>query len=157
AMADRYSEGVMSTVIETLPRLLAAPADVTARGNLMWAATLALNDYQSAGRKPAQFVLHAIEHALSAFRPELAHGRGIATLYPAYFRWLLVEGRAVDRLAQLGQRLFGLTGSEIVRAEGFIARFEQWLKDNQLFQSLEQLGFSEAEFAKIADYAVRVY
>src|SRR5882724_4760975 len=156
-IADRYAEGVMSTVIETLPRLLASPSDLAARGNVLWASTLALNDYQNAGRKPAQFVLHAIEHALSAFKPELAHGRGLATLYPAYFRWLLAEGRAVDRLAQLGQRLFGLTGNETTRAEGFIARFEQWLQDNDLFQSLEKLGFDEAEFPKIADYAVRVY
>jgi alcohol dehydrogenase YqhD (iron-dependent ADH family) len=155
AIADRYSEGVMSTVIETLPRLLVSPSDLVARGNLQWTATLALNDYQLAGRKPAQFVLHTIEHALSAFKPELAHGRGLATLYPAYFRWLLAEGRAVDRLAQLGQRLFGLTGSEAARAERFIVRFEQWLQDNQLYQSLEQLGFDEAEFPAIAEYAVR--
>lgn len=157
AMADRYSEGVMATVLETLPRLLANPADLGARGNLLWTATLALNDYQSAGRRPAQFILHAIEHSLSAFKPELAHGRGLATLYPAYFRWLLAEGRAVDRLAQLGQRLFGLAGSEAERAEGFIARFEQWLRDNQLYQSLEELGFNETDFAKIAAYTVRVY
>lgn len=156
-IADRYAEGIMSTVIETLPRLLVTPSDVSARGNLMWAATLALNDYQNAGRQPAQFVLHAIEHALSAFKPELAHGRGLATLYPAYFRWLLSEGRAVDRLAQMGQRLFGLAGSEAERAEGFIVRFEQWLRENDLLQSLAQLGFNDSEFAKIAEYAVRVY
>ena len=155
AIADRYSEGIMSTVIETLPRLLAAPSDLAARGNLQWTATLALNDYQAAGRKPAQFVLHLIEHALSAFKPELAHGRGLAALYPAYFRWLLSERRAVDRLAQLGERLFGLTGSETARAEGFIGRFEQWLQDNHLYQSLEQLGFDEAEYPAIAEYAVR--
>jgi alcohol dehydrogenase YqhD (iron-dependent ADH family) len=155
AIADRYSEGVISTVVETLPRLLTSPSDLVARGNLQWTATLALNDYQQAGRKPSQFVLHLIEHALSAFKPELAHGRGLATLYPAYFRWLLSEGRAVDRLAQLGQRIFGLTGNEATRAEGFITRFEQWLQDNGLYQSLEQLGFDEAEFPAIAAYAVR--
>jgi alcohol dehydrogenase YqhD (iron-dependent ADH family) len=156
-LADRYAEGIMATVIETLPRLLAKPDDVNARGHLLWASTLALNDYQNAGRQPAQFVLHAIEHALSAFKPELAHGRGLATLYPAYFRWLLAEGRAVDRLAQLGSRLFGLTGSEAVRAEGFIVRFEQWLHENQLLQSLGQLGFNAAQYPQIAEYAVRVY
>ncbi len=48
-------------------------------------------------------------------------------------------------------------GSAAARAEGFIARFEQWLKDNQLLQSIEQLGFNEAEYPKIAGYAVRVY
>ncbi len=155
AIADRYSEGVMATVLETLPRLLAEPSDLIARGNLQWTATLALNDYQTAGRTQSQFVLHLIEHALSAFKPDLAHGRGLATLYPAYFHWLLSEGRTVDRLAQLGTRLFGLTGTQIVRAEGFISRFEQWLQDNHLYQSLEQLGFNESDYPAIAEYAVR--
>lgn len=156
-LADRYAEGVIATVLETLPRLLAQPTDVAARGNLLWASTLALNDYQNAGRTPAQFVLHSIEHSLSAFHPELAHGRGLATLYPAYFRWLLAHGRAQDRLAQLGTRLFALTGTEAARAEGFIARFEQWLSDNGLLQSLGDLGFKDTEFPAIADYAVRTY
>jgi alcohol dehydrogenase YqhD (iron-dependent ADH family) len=156
-LADRYAEGVIATVLETLPRLLAQPTDVAARGSLLWASTLALNDYQNAGRNPAQFVLHSIEHSLSAFHPELAHGRGLATLYPAYFRWLLAHGRAQDRLAQLGARLFGLAGTPAVQAEGFIARFEQWLADNGLLQSLGELGFKDAEFPAIADYAVRTY
>lgn len=156
-LADRYSEGVISTVIETLPKLLANPADIAARGDLMWASTLALNEYQVAGRKGSQFVLHSMEHALSAYIPTLAHGRGLATLYPAYFRWLLAKGRAHERFAQLGTRIFGLTGSETERAEGFIARFEQWLAANGLLQSLEKVGFKPADYRTIADYAVKVY
>ena len=156
-LADRYSEGIFATVLETLPKLQANPADLDARGDLLWASTLALNEYQKAGRAPSHFVLHYIEHALSAFKPELAHGRGLATLYPAYFRWLLSEGRAVDRLAQLGTRLFGVTGTEVQRAEGFISHFVQWLKKNELLQSLEDIGFVESDYAKVASYAVRTY
>ncbi len=156
-LADRYAEGIFATVLETLPRLLANPGDLDARGNLLWASTLALNDYQNAGRAPSHFVLHYIEHALSAYKPELAHGRGLATLYPAYFRWLLAEGRAVDRLAQLGTRLFGATGTEVQRAEAFISRFIHWLKENELLQSLEDLGFVENDYAKVTGYAVRTY
>jgi alcohol dehydrogenase YqhD (iron-dependent ADH family) len=156
-LADRYAEGIFTTVLETLPKLLANPGDLNARGNLLWASTLALNDYQNAGRAPSHFVLHYIEHALSAFKPELAHGRGLATLYPAYFRWLVAEGRAVDRLAQLGTRLFSVTGTEAQRAEGFISHFVQWLKQNELLQSLEDVGFVENDYAKVAAYAVRTY
>lgn len=156
-LADRYSEGVISTVVETLPKLLANPADVAARGDLMWASTLALNEYQVAGRKVSQFVLHSMEHALSAYLPALAHGRGLATLYPSYFRWLLAKGRARERFAQLGTRIFGLSGSEVERAEGFVARFEQWLAANGLLQSLEEVGFKPADYRTIADYAVKVY
>ena len=156
-LADRYAEGVFATVLETLPRLLAKPEDLDARGNLLWASTLALNDYQNAGRTPSHFVLHYIEHALSASKAELAHGRGLATLYPAYFRWLVSEGRGVDRLAQLGTRLFGVTGTEAQRAEGFINHFVHWLKENGLLQSLEDLSFVEDDYGKVADYAVRTY
>lgn len=156
-LTDRYAEAIMATVLETLPRLLAEPTDLQARGNLMWAATLALNDYQNAGRQPTAPILHFLEHALSAFVPDLAHGRGLATLYPAYFRWLLAHGRAQERFAQLGARLFDLTGNEEERAEGFIARFEQWLRDNHLYQSLADLGFEDAHYPEIASYAVRIY
>jgi alcohol dehydrogenase YqhD (iron-dependent ADH family) len=156
-LADRYSEGVMSTVIEMLPRLLENPTDLLARGNIMWASTLALNDYQLAGRRPSEFVLHSLEHSLSGFSPELAHGRGLATLYPSYFRWLVKNGRAIDRLAQLGTRLFGLTGTEADRANGYIDKFETWLKDNGLYQSLGDLGFNESDYPAIAEYCVRTY
>lgn len=156
-LADRHTEGIIATVIETLPRLLAEPENLDLRGNLLWASTLALNDYQLAGRAPSQFVLHSMEHALSGFYPELAHGRGLATLYPAYFRWLLAKGRARERLAQLGARIFGLDADEGDAAEGFIEHFEQWLADNDLRQSLTELRIAEKDFPAIAAYAVKVY
>jgi hypothetical protein len=123
----------------------------------MWAATLALNDYQSAGRDQSGVVMHFLEHSLSGAKPELAHGRGLATIYPAYFRWLLANGRAPERFAQLGARLFALTGTEEERAQGFVERFERWLEDNGLYQSLGDLGFSDADYEAAADYAVRTY
>lgn len=156
-LADRYSEAVMATVLESLPRALANPGDLEARGRLLWASNLALNGYQLAGREPSQFVLHSMEHALSGKSPELAHGRGLATLYPAYFHWLLEEGRAVDRLALLGDRLFGLEGDEAELAKGFIGKFEEWLMANDLYQSLGDLGFQEDDFAAIAAYTVKTY
>ncbi len=156
-LADRYTEGVIATVLKTLPKLIASPEDINARGNLLWASTLALNDYQIAGRAGAQFVLHSMEHALSAFHPELAHGRGLATLYPAYFRWLLEKGRARERLAQLGARIFALDPEEGNLAETAIDRFEDWLAENGLLQSLGDLGIGEQEYAQIAEYAVKVY
>lgn len=156
-LADRYAESVMATVLETLPKLDKNPGDLAARGDLLWASNLALNDYQNAGRQASHFVLHYIEHALSAAKPELAHGRGLATLYPAYFRWLVAEGRAVERLAKLGRRLFGLTGESKETALAFIQHFEQWLAANHLLQSLGQLGFQGEQYRGIAEYAVRTY
>ncbi|MEO1654957.1 MAG: iron-containing alcohol dehydrogenase [Bacteroidota bacterium] len=105
-IADRYTEMVIHTVLETLPKVLKDPENLDLRADLLWASDLALNGYQLAGRNPSQFVLHSMEHAASGFHPELAHGRGLATLYPAYFHWLWEQDRARERFAQLGRRIF---------------------------------------------------
>ncbi len=156
-LADRHAEAVMLTVIETLPKQLAALDDESLRGDLLWASTLALSGFQSAGRSPSEFPMHAIEHAMSGVRPELAHGRGLATIFPAYFRWLLARDRAIERFARLGTRLFGLAGSDTERAQGFVHAFERWLAANKLRQSAAALGFAEADFVSIADYTVKTY
>jgi alcohol dehydrogenase YqhD (iron-dependent ADH family) len=78
--ADRYSEGVMDTVIDVLPRLLKDLNNVAYRGQLQWVSAMALNSIQVAGRQPSPFPLHAIEHSMSGYHPALAHGRGLATL-----------------------------------------------------------------------------
>ncbi|MEN9840743.1 MAG: hypothetical protein RL376_543 [Verrucomicrobiota bacterium] len=156
-MADRHSEGVMLTVLETLPKQLAALGNEALRGHLLWASTLALSGLQGAGRNESGFPMHSIEHSMSGVRPELAHGRGLATIYPAYFRWLLAHGRATERFAQLGQRLFGLSGDAPTCANGFVTAFERWLAANGLRQSAASLGFTEADFTRVADYAVKTY
>ncbi|MGL6076591.1 MAG: iron-containing alcohol dehydrogenase [Fimbriiglobus sp.] len=157
-LADGYTETVIRVVLEALPKALKNPEDVAVRGQLLWASTLALNGYQLAGRSPAEFVLHSMEHALSGFSPNLAHGRGLATLYPSYFRWLHAEGRAHDRLARFGRVLFGVTeASDSTAAMQGIEAFEGWLKSVGLFQSLESLGFEPSQYRAIADYCVKVY
>ncbi len=158
-LADGYSETVMRVVIETLPRLLSDPRDEALRGRLLWASTMALNGMQLAGRQPAEFVLHSMEHALSGFRHDLAHGRGLATLYPAYFRWLINHDRGVERLARLGRVLFdlGSSGEDKATAFKFVGKFEQWLEVNQLRQGLTDLGFDPADYPAIAAYCVKTY
>ena len=157
-LADGYCETVIRTVVETLPKVLAEPQNVAMRGRLLWASTLALNGYQTAGRHPAEFVLHSMEHALSGLMPTLAHGRGLATLYPSYFRWLCDSGRAPDRLAQLGRAVFNVTEVHTeAAAAATVEKFEAWLKKCGLYQSLESLGFASKDYDGVADYCVKVY
>lgn len=157
ALADRHSEGVILTVLDTLPTLLASLGDEALRGDLLWASTLALSGFQTAGRSEAGFPMHAIEHAMSGVRPGLAHGRGLATIFPAYFRWLIAHDRATARFARLGQRVFGLSGTKAELAAGFVLHFERWLAANGLRQSAASLGFTAEDFGLIADYAVKTY
>jgi alcohol dehydrogenase YqhD (iron-dependent ADH family) len=157
-LADGYSETVIRTVVETLPKVLAEPTNLALRGRLHWASTMALNGYQTAGRTPTEFVLHSMEHALSGKMPTLAHGRGLATLYPSYMRWLVETDRAPDRVAQLGRTVFGVTETSTeAAATATIEAFEAWLKKCNLYQSLESLGFASKDYTDVADYCVKVY
>lgn len=154
-LTDRYCEGIITTVLDTLPKLRRNPTSVADRATLLWCSTCALNGLGMVGRKPGPFALHAMEHALSGFKHDLAHGRGLATLFPAYFRWLWDNNRARDRFTTLGQRVFALNDQQTAGL-GFIDRFEQWLRDNNLWQSLTRLGFAEGDYQKIADEVFRV-
>lgn len=157
-MADRYSEGVMETVLDTLPKLELNPGNEHLRGQMMWASTLALNGMQIAGRKSAPFTLHNLEHALSGQNPDLAHGRGLAILYPAYFRWLYNNDRVIDRMALLAKRLFGISKeNQKESAMVFITHFEGWLKRNHLYERLSDQSILKGAFGDVADYAIKTY
>jgi len=157
-LADRYSEGVMETVLNTLPKLELDPENEELRGQLLWASTMALNGMQVAGRNAAPFTLHNLEHALSGQNHELAHGRGLAILYPAYFRWLYKHDRALDRMALLAKRLFGISDENLKEnAMSFITHFEGWLKQNHLYERLSDQNISSDAFGDVADYAIKIY
>jgi alcohol dehydrogenase YqhD (iron-dependent ADH family) len=123
----------------------------------MWCSTLALNGMQQAGRQPSAFILHNLEHSISGRYPEIAHGRGLATLYPAYFKWLWKEGRAIDRFAQLGAFVLGIQGDKKTQGLGFIEQFSEWLQENELYQSLPDIGVDPNYYADIAKYALKTY
>jgi alcohol dehydrogenase YqhD (iron-dependent ADH family) len=156
-MADRYTEGIIHTVLHTLPKVTEDPENLAHRSTLMWCSTLALNGMQQAGRRPSPFLLHNLEHAISGRYPDVAHGRGLATLYPAYFDWMWEQGRARARFAQLGEMIFGIDGDETQRGRGFIDRFNLWLQENDLYQSLPDIGVDPDDYEPIAAYAVQTY
>lgn len=156
-LADAITESVITVVVQSLPVVTQDPKNEAARGDLLWASSIALNGFPLAGRRPSAFVLHNIEHAMSGIQHNLAHGRGLATLYPAYFRWLWENDRAKDRLARLGRQIFGLSGDIDTCGLGFIAQFDTWLQDNGLWQSASAVGVHPSQFEAVAEYCVRTY
>ncbi|TAM08339.1 MAG: iron-containing alcohol dehydrogenase [Pusillimonas sp.] len=78
---DRFAEGLLLSLIETGPAALANPLDYTARANLMWIATLALNGLIGAG-VPQDWSTHMIGHELTALHG-IDHARTLAIVLPA--------------------------------------------------------------------------
>ena len=103
---DRFAEGLLQTLIEIGPRLLAAPEPVyDDRANLMWTATLALNGLIGAG-VPQDWATHMIGHELTALH-NIDHARTLAIVLPALLNERRVQKR--DKLLQYGERVWGIT------------------------------------------------
>lgn len=92
---------------------------------------------------------HALEHPLSAIKPELSHGLGLAMLLPAVIKAIYPEKAATlaDILEPIAPGLNG-TPDEGEKAAKLV---EKWLCDVGVTQKLQDDGFSESDVDKLVD------
>lgn len=153
---DRITESIARVVMEETPKAVRDGSDLSARGNLSWASTLALSGVPDAGRM-GSFPLHGIERSLSGHY-DISHGRGLAILLPALMEYTCA--RRPERYVQLGERVFGLDLSGIPAEAGArrcIAAMREWLEGLGITLTLSSLGIDENKFEQMADDAVRLY
>ncbi len=106
-LQDRIAEGVLQTLIEIGPKVVENPKDYTLASNFMWCCTMALNGLLNKG-VPTDWATHMIGHELTALY-DIDHARTLAIIGPNLYRTMFETKK--DKLAQYGQRIFGLTGS----------------------------------------------
>lgn len=109
---DRYAEGILMTLIEVGPAALREPENYGVRANLMWAATMALNNWIGVG-VPQDWASHLIGHAVTALYG-VDHGRTLAAVYPAVMTVMKEPKRG--KILQYAKRVWGIScgGDEAV-------------------------------------------
>jgi NADP-dependent alcohol dehydrogenase len=116
---DRFAEGLLQTLVEIAPGVLADHLDYDARANLMWAATMALNGLIAAG-VPEDWSTHMIGHELTALY-DIEHARTLAVVLPANLQVRRTAKR--EKLLQYAERVWHITeGSTEQRIDAAIAR-----------------------------------
>ncbi len=92
---------------------------------------------------------HALEHPLSAVKPELSHGLGLAMLLPAVIKTIYPAKAATlaDILEPIAPGLKG-TADEAEKAAELV---EKWLADVGVPQKLTDDGFCEADVDKLVN------
>ena len=128
---DRFSEGLLQTLIEEGPKAL-APAtkdDVDVRANIMWSATMALNGLIGAG-VPQDWSTHMIGHELTgAFG--IDHARTLSIVLPAVMKVRREQKRG--KLLQYAERVWQVTqGDEDARIDQAILLTEEFFKNMQV-------------------------
>ncbi|GAA0360062.1 iron-containing alcohol dehydrogenase [Bacillus horti] len=85
----RSCEGLLKTIVEYAPKVLADPEDYDARATIMYAGTVALNGQLTPGVE-TDWASHAIEHAVSAIY-DIPHAGGLAILFPNWMKYVYKE------------------------------------------------------------------
>ncbi len=141
---DRFAEGLLLTLIEEGPKALAADStdDLEVRGNIMWAATMALNGLIGAG-VPQDWATHMIGHELTGAHG-IDHARTLSIVLPAVMKVCTDAKR--EKLLQYAERIWNLTeGDDDTRINRAIELTEQFFETMQVPTRLSQVDLGEGD------------
>ena len=149
AVASPYSISLAKEVIELvgkyLPKALENPDDLEARYFLAYAAMMGGVSFDNG----LLHYTHALEHPLSAVKPDLSHGLGLAILLPAVIKTIYKDRPHV--LAEiLAPIALGLKG-EPQEAEKAAKEVQNWLASVGVPEKLIDEGFKEEDVEKLVD------
>lgn len=147
-VTDNLNLSLMKTVRTQGLRVMANPDDYDARANIMWASTLCHQGIAGVGRRE-DWASHALEHELSALKPEITHGAGLAVVIPAWMSY--VHGQNPARFAQYGREVFGFapTGDAEGDALAAIVATRSFFSSLGMPKKLRELGICEDDIEKM--------
>ena len=151
-LTDRIAEGLLKSVVEAGKIVMQEPENYEARATIMWASSLSHNNLTGCGRENS-LAVHQLEHALSGMFDHIAHGAGLAVLFPAWCRYAYKEN--VSRFAQFARGVFDINDNndEVAALKGIDA-FEEFFKEIGMPLKLREFGIDNkaAELAELCTF-----
>ena len=143
---DRFSEGILKTMIEIGKETVENPENYDVRANHVWASTLALNGLIGAG-VPQDWATHLIGHELTAVY-HLDHGITLAIVLPALLE--VKKADKLDKLAQYATRVWHITeGTKEEKADKAIAKTREFFESLGVSTHLKDYGLGVEAVDKI--------
>lgn len=149
---DNISEALLKVCFKYGKIAVNNPSDYTARANLMWASSLAINGINNCGKGDG-WSCHPMEHQLSAYY-DVTHGAGLAVLTPAWFEYILSD-KTVDKFVDYGVNVLDIDKSydkfEIAKLS--IEKTRAFFKEIGLPTTLTELGIDDKNLEVMAEKA----
>jgi NADP-dependent alcohol dehydrogenase len=147
---DRFSEGLLQTLIEEGPKALSPDTkdDLEVRANIMWSATMALNGLIGAG-VPQDWSTHMIGHELTgAFG--IDHARTLSIVLPAVMKVRREQKR--EKLLQYASRVWHINeGDDDSRIDQAIRLTEQFFEKMQVPTRLSDVDLGSNDIDLLID------
>lgn len=145
-LMDRWSEGILQTLIEIAPQVRENQHDYDAMATYMLSATMGLNGFVAMGVKQ-DWATHMIGHELTALHG-LTHGHTLVIVLPALMSVMREQKGA--KICQLGERVFGICeGDANSRIDRTIEAVEAFFRSLGLSTRLSEEGIGEQTIAEI--------
>jgi NADP-dependent alcohol dehydrogenase len=141
---DRFSEGLLQTLIEEGPKALLPNTrnDLDVRANIMWSATMALNGLIGAG-VPQDWTTHMIGHELTGVF-DVDHARTLSVILPAVMKVRREQKR--EKLLQYATRVWQINeGDDDTRIDRAILLTEQFFIQMQVPIRLSEINLGSSD------------
>ena len=151
-VTDGICETLLTTLMKFGPIAIEQPDNYEARAEIMYACTFGCNGSLALGAGVANWPMHSIEHALSAYY-DITHGEGLAMITPKWMKHILSE-KTLHRFVKYGVKVFGLDASkpEMEIAEEAIACTYRFFKSLGLPMSLREVGIDDSRLGEMAHH-----
>jgi hypothetical protein len=147
----RFKEALITTVMESVEKILVTPDDYEARSYLMWASSMACSQILNMGNGDGAIPAHIIDTEMGGIY-DTPHGAGLAVILPAVMRhevrnYLPSTLRFAENIMHLEKKA---EMSEIEFAIEGIEAFRGWLKKIGCPITLKALGIQKDDLKEIA-------
>ncbi|MGF7431426.1 iron-containing alcohol dehydrogenase [Thermoanaerobacterium thermosaccharolyticum] len=134
-------------IVRYLPAAVNDPLNLVARYYLLYASALAGISFDNG----LLHLTHALEHPLSAVKPEIAHGLGLGAILPAVIKAIYPATSEVlaDVYSPIVPGLKGLPAE----AEYVAQKVEEWLFNVGCTQKLSDFGFTKEDIPTLVKLA----
>ena len=153
-MTDRLCESVLKTIIRQAPVAVKEPDNYVARAEMMWASTVAHNDFLSCFRV-GDWSSHQLSHELSGMY-DATHGAALAVAFPAWMTY--VYKHDVQRFCRFAVEVMGVEMDffhpEETALKG-IAALRAFFMSIGMPTTLSELGVPEDKLDVLADKVKR--
>ena len=145
--SDTLALAAIENISGSLPKAVKKGTSLSARDKVAFGNFLS-GVVESIGRITS---LHSLEHAMSAYHPELPHGAGLIILSKAYFS-LLIEKHVCDKRFINMARALGMKNAK--KPDDFITALTGLMADCRVANiKMSEYGITPAEFKKMAKNA----
>lgn len=132
-------------VAKYLPIVYKEPKNLEARYYLTYASMIAGVSFDNG----LLHYTHALEHPLSAIKPELAHGLGLSLLLPSVLKKIYPHKpkTLAEVLSPIIPDLKGVKGEEFIIYD----KIKSWISKFGIVNGLSNNGFNESQIGKLID------